>query len=72
MQSSSSFPTVKQGMFFSLSAERPFGIHFYSYFEQLYEWIIGEKTSSFRFVPGKTLLSTNTEGKLKQFSLPNA
>jgi hypothetical protein len=49
------------------TAERPFGIYLYSYFEELYYYFRGEKASAFRFISGLTPLSTNTEGL---FSLP--
>ncbi|KAK4515996.1 Pre-mRNA-splicing helicase BRR2 [Mucor velutinosus] len=45
-----------------MTAERPFGIYLYPYFESFYRCVTGKKASSFRFVYGSTPLSTNKEG----------
>ncbi|CAO0795327.1 unnamed protein product [Mucor circinelloides] len=44
-----------------ITAERPFGIYLYPYFESFYRFITGKRASSFRFVSGITPLSTNKE-----------
>lgn len=46
-----------------ITAERPFGIYLYPYFESFYKLVIGKRASSFRFESGKTPLSANKEGK---------
>lgn len=43
-----SFPTV----------DRPFGVHLWPLFDQLWLIITGTRASSFKFVPGKTMMST--------------
>lgn len=49
------------------SAERPFGIYLFDYFDQLYTMIVGQSAKNFHFVQGVTPLSTLHEGKFHCF-----
>ncbi|KAF1799108.1 fatty acid elongase [Mucor lusitanicus] len=44
-----------------ITAERPFGVYLYPYFESFYRLVTGKRALSFRFVSGRTPLSTNKE-----------
>lgn len=44
-----------------ISADRPFGVHLYPYFEKAYEVVVGQPASSFKYEQNVTLLSTNRE-----------
>lgn len=46
----------------SFSAERPFGVYLFNYFDKAYTSIVGKSATEFTFTQGYTPLSTLPEG----------
>lgn len=46
----------------SVSAERPFGIYLFDYFDKAYTSVVGKSATEFTFTQGYTPLSTLPEG----------
>lgn len=53
-----SFKSVGSIHFASPTIDRPFGVELWPYFDQIYTSVMGYSPEQFRFVPGKTAMST--------------
>lgn len=49
----------------SVSAERPFGIYLFEYFDRAYTSVVGKSATEFTFTQGYTPFSTLPEGSYK-------
>jgi len=55
-------------LFNSVSAERPFGIYLFDYFDKAYTAVVGKSATEFTFTQGYTPLSTLPEGRFQSAS----
>lgn len=53
-------------MLSSFSAERPFGVYLFDYFDKAYTSVVGKSATEFTFIQGYTPLSTLPQGKCLQ------
>lgn len=59
-------------LFNSVSAERPFGVYLFDYFDKAYTSVVGKSATEFTFTQGYTPLSTLPEGRFHQTAMQPA